>query len=89
MAAGICAGHIAAMKTLAAFTKPEDAHNLRAFVAGSGISAYVRDESVIGADPLLANAIGGVRVDVGDEDFARSVALLAAVSGDTGEPEAT
>lgn len=46
-------------------------------------------EILIGADHLLANAIGGVRVDVGDEDFERSVALMAAASGAPGAPDGT
>jgi len=68
------------MKTVARFTKAEDAHNLRAFLEGSGIAAFVRDESVVAADPLLANAIGGIRVDVGDSDLRHSLDLISTVS---------
>jgi hypothetical protein len=74
-----------ALKTIATFATPEDAHNLRAFLEGSGIAAFVRDENM-GAS--YSNAIGGIKVDVEDEDFERSAALYASVStgasGDAG-----
>jgi hypothetical protein len=69
------------MKTIAAFTKAEDAHNLRAFLEGSGITAFVRDENTVGADPLYSNAVGGVKVDVEDEDFMRASDLYATTKG--------
>lgn len=65
------------MKTVATFTTPEDAHNLRAFLEGSGIVAFVRDENM-GAS--YSNAIGGVKVDVEDDDFERAAALVSIVS---------
>jgi hypothetical protein len=60
------------MKTLATFSKPMDAHLLIARLEGSGIRAYLRDENMVTLDWLASNAIGGVKVDVGDEDFARA-----------------
>jgi hypothetical protein len=60
------------LRTVATFAKPEEAHNLRAFLEGNGIQAFVRDENT-GAS--YSTAIGGIRVEVGDADFERSVAL--------------
>jgi len=65
------------MKTVAAFTKVEDAHLLRASLEGSGIAAFVRDEFTVVANPLYANAIGGVKVEVADEDYDRALEILA------------
>jgi hypothetical protein len=62
------------LKTIATFAKAEEAHNLRAFLEANGIQAFVRDENT-GAS--YSNAIGGVRVDVGDMDFERSMALYS------------
>ena len=73
------------MKTVATFTTPEEAHNLRAFLEGNGIAASVRDENM-GASYSMA--IGGVKVDVEDIDFDRAVALLTGVADgvdETGE----
>ena len=73
----------AELKTIATFNKPEDAHNLRAFLEGFGIAAFVRDEHMAASYAL---AIGGVRVEVEDADYEKSVAFLAGTPA--GEPEA-
>jgi hypothetical protein len=65
------------LKTIATFTKAEEAHNLRAFLESNGIQAFVRDENM-GAS--YSNAIGGIRVDVNEMDFERSAALYSSVS---------
>lgn len=66
------------MKTLATFSKPIDAHLLVSRLQGNGIPAYVRDEHMVTLDWLASNAIGGVKVDVGDEDYDRALELIAA-----------
>ncbi len=64
------------MKMLASFSQPMDAYLLRARLEGSGITAYVRDENLITLDWLYSNAVGGVKVDVADEDYERARELL-------------
>lgn len=66
------------MKTLAAFDKPIDAHMLIARLEGNGIAAFARDEHMVTLDWLAANAIGGIKVDVADEDYERAVAVMNA-----------
>jgi len=68
------------LKTVATFTTPEDAHNLRGFLESQGVAAYVRDENMAASYSI---AIGGVKVDVDEADFDRSVALYASVSTNT------
>jgi hypothetical protein len=65
------------MKTVASFSQPMGAHLLRARLEGSGIAAYIRDENMVAVDWLYSNALGGVRVDVADEDYAKVMELLA------------
>jgi hypothetical protein len=69
------------MKTIATFTKTADADNFRAFLEGSGISAFVRDE-ITGAS--YSNAIGGIRVDVREIDFERAQGLYASAANNSG-----
>ena len=69
--------HVRLMTTIATFTKPEDAHLLRMRIEAGGIPAFIQDENLVQIDWLLANAIGGVRVQVADEDVAAARALLA------------
>ncbi|MFH1496346.1 MAG: DUF2007 domain-containing protein [Verrucomicrobiota bacterium] len=70
------------MKTIATFTDPMGAHLLIARLEGSGVRAYIRDENMVAVDWLYANAIGGVKVDVADEDLERALELLAAEPAD-------
>lgn len=66
------------MKIVAAFSTPTEAHLLVARLASAGIAAAVRDEFTVTFNWLLSNAIGGVKVEVPDEDYAaaREIALL-------------
>src|SRR4051812_17514481 len=79
------------MKNLAAFSKPIDAHMLIARLEGSGIAAFARDENMVTLDWLASNAIGGVKVDVADEDYERAVEIMNTPAGDGregGQPSA-
>jgi hypothetical protein len=65
------------MKTLTAFSKPIEAQMLVARLEGSGIRAFIRDEYTITNDWFYSNALGGVRVDVADEDYERAKEVLS------------
>ncbi|MDB6128162.1 MAG: phosphoenolpyruvate synthase, partial [Verrucomicrobia bacterium] len=64
------------MQTLASFSQPIGAHLLRARLEGSGIASYVRDENMVAVDWLYSNALGGVKVDVADEDYERALQVM-------------
>jgi hypothetical protein len=68
------------LKRVATFSKSDEAYLLRAHLEGSGISVFVRDEHTVSADWGLSNAVGGVKVEVLEEDYAAAVELLAAFS---------
>jgi hypothetical protein len=65
------------MRTVASFSQPMDAYLLRARLEGSGITAYIRDENLVTLDWLYSNAVGGVKVDVEDEDYEKVLEILA------------
>jgi hypothetical protein len=67
-----------AMKNLATFSRPIDAHLLISRLAGNGIAAFIRDEHMVTLDWLASNAIGGVKVDVANEDYESALELIAA-----------
>jgi len=71
------------MTTIATFTKPEEAHLLRMRLEAVGIEAFIQDENLIQIDLLLSNAVGGVRVQVADQDVQSVRELL---KEDTGIP---
>ena len=65
------------MRTLASFDHADQAHLLRMRLEGDGIAAYVRDENMVTLDWLYSLAVGGVKVDVADEDYEAALAVLA------------
>jgi hypothetical protein len=64
------------MRTLATFSHPDQAHLLRMRLEGCGIVAHVRDENMVALDWLASLAIGGVKVDVADEDYEQARLVL-------------
>ena len=56
--------------------RPEDAHLLRITLEGHDIPAVVCDDLTTSVMPYIANAIGGVRVQVTDEHFCRAQEAL-------------
>ena len=76
------------MKTIASFTKPEDAHLLRMRLEAAGIQAFLQDENIIQMDLLYSNAFGGVRVQVADEDVESVQEFLRLDEGSQPDPDA-
>lgn len=64
------------MKTVAAFSQPIEAHLLRIRLEQEGIVAYLRDENLVTLDWLYSNAVGGVKVDVADEDYEQALEIF-------------
>ncbi len=64
------------MLTVASFSKPEDAHLLRLRLEAGGVPAFIQDENMVQTDWLVSNAIGGVRVQIADEDADRAKEIL-------------
>jgi len=64
------------MLTIATFSKPEEAHMLRLRLEAGGVPAYIQDENMVQTDWLYSNAIGGVRVQIGEDDAGRAQEIL-------------
>lgn len=75
------------MKTIATFYRPEEAHLLRMRLEAAGIEAFVQDEHMVQMDVFYSNVIGGVRVQVADEDLADAREYLVADAGVSPEPD--
>ncbi|WED63616.1 DUF2007 domain-containing protein [Synoicihabitans lomoniglobus] len=72
------------MKTIASFSKPEEAFLVRARLQGNGVNASIRDEHIVSAYWYYSNAIGGVRVEVEDDDVERAREILERPPCETG-----
>ena len=68
------------MRTIATFSKPEEAHLFRTRLEAAEIPAFVLDENFVQLYWLYSNAIGGVRVQVAEEDVQEAREFLAADS---------
>ncbi|MEO0509961.1 MAG: hypothetical protein AAF065_08895 [Verrucomicrobiota bacterium] len=64
------------MPVIASYTKLEDAHLAVSKLAGSGVDAWLRDEATANIYWLYSNAIGGVKVEVFEEDVERASEIL-------------
>ena len=64
------------MKQIAAYSTPSEANLVVARLKSFGIDAAIRDEHTVTLDWFLSNAIGGVKVEVQDEDFEEAKIIL-------------
>jgi hypothetical protein len=62
--------------TVATFWNPVEAHVLCGRLQAAGVRAYVADEETVAMDWLLANAVGGIKVQVAEVDAARAQQVL-------------
>lgn len=56
-------------------------------LTAAGIECYLKDEMTVQADPLLSNAVGGVKLMVHQKDVDRALALLTKNGKTNDEPE--
>jgi len=77
------------MKTIATFSKPEEAHLVRMRLESAGIAAFVQNENMmIKMDNFYSNATGGVWLEVADEDEDAAKEFLTADKGLPDQPNA-
>lgn len=70
------------------YSLPE-AQVVQSHLEGSGIEAFLPDEMTVQNNWLWANAIGGVRVQVMEEDAERAVEVLSEPTGEKKEAART
>ncbi|QLG45598.1 putative signal transducing protein [Costertonia aggregata] len=61
--------------TLASFEYVADVQIVKGKLESEGISVFLRDENTLNSDPLISNAIGGVKLQVYIEDKEKAVAV--------------
>ena len=63
-------------RLLASYSSLADAHFARSILVEEGIECFLSDEHLVGANPLLANAVGGVRLFVAPSEVGRAREVL-------------
>lgn len=66
------------MITLARFEKPEEAHLVRMRLEAGGVPAFLQDENSIQVQWMYSAALGGVRLQIAEEDFEQAKEILEA-----------
>lgn len=74
--------------TIATFDQAAQARMAKNVLDEAGIRVAVSDETLVAMDWLLSNAVGGIKVQVWEEDADRAVELLEQKLGSGAEPEA-
>ena len=72
------------MKEVAAYTLLSEAHAPLSRLHSAGIAAVLRDDGLVWADWFSANAVGGVKIDVPDEDYATAVEIVRLAPSEEG-----
>ena len=75
------------MITVASFDNTEQAELLKDRLDQEGIPAFVADGAIVGLNWMYSNAVGGVKVQVNEENVARVRAMLKALAIPIGGPE--
>jgi hypothetical protein len=62
--------------TLAKFTFPTEAYPLITRLEEEGIECFLADENIVSVQPFLSNAVGGVKINIREEDWERASIIL-------------
>lgn len=62
--------------TIKSFLTPSEADMMKSILSSEDIFCYLKDENSVITAPFLSNAIGGVKLQVREEDIERSIAIL-------------
>ncbi|MUH36535.1 DUF2007 domain-containing protein [Zobellia amurskyensis] len=61
--------------TIASFEYPSDVQILKGKLESEGIPVFLKDEHTLNSDPMISNAIGGVKVQVYTEDKEKAIEI--------------
>ena len=66
----------ALFRKIGAFQYSSEAYVVKTKLESEGIEVFIRDNYTVDSDPLVSNAIGGVKLFVRNEDFEKASTLL-------------
>jgi hypothetical protein len=67
---------MSSLKTLHVYTYPAEIYALKARLSAEDIPFFTNDELTISINPLLSNAIGGLKLKVMEHDYERAKRVL-------------
>ncbi len=69
------------LMTVATFGDPVEANLAKNYLEASGVQAFLADEETVNMDWALGNAIGRIKLQVGDQDAEAARTLLSQHTG--------
>ena len=70
----------AKFRKVASYQYSSEAIIFKGKLESEGIQVFMRDNHTIDTDPLVSNAIGGVKLFVKEEDFTKATTILESIS---------
>jgi hypothetical protein len=67
-------------RKIGAFQYSSEASIFKGKLESEGIRVFVRDNNTVDANPMYSNAIGGIKLFVKNEDFAKAATVLSEIS---------
>ena len=64
------------MQTIKTFDNAIDAHLMKTKLESEGIFCYLADEHIIGINPLMSVALGGIKLNVPEEHVEQAIRIL-------------
>jgi len=61
--------------TIGAFSYPADVQIIKGKLESEGIPVFLKDENTLNSDPLISDAIGGVKLQVYEKDKEKAIAI--------------
>jgi len=62
--------------TIKTFSDPHEANICKSSLESEGISCFLNNETLIGSNPLLSNAVGGYKLKCKEEDAEKALKLI-------------
>ncbi len=62
--------------TILSLPQPQQLHIIKGRLESEGIECFIKDELTIQANPLISNAVGGVKLQVKEEDVEAALKIL-------------
>lgn len=62
--------------TIATYWYPGDYLLMKSRLEAEGISCYMKDENIVTQDPLVTAAVGGIKLQVSEDDVDRAIQIM-------------
>lgn len=62
--------------TIKTFLDPHEANICKSHLESAGIPSFIKNESFVGNNPILSNAVGGCELQVKEDDAKKALEII-------------